>query len=367
MKQVGGSTGSPRTGLWWVVVLLLAGCGGTPERWIVPHGRHPWQVLQTQGSWDLVDIPPSAVGWARSLGGEREQFESLGQGFRLSAVLDPLANAPSPTLGLRAQWGVEMVRADEAWSRSRGEGVIVAVVDTGIDLEHPDLAPNLESGDDDTHGHGTHVAGIIAAAADNGYGVAGVAPRARLLPIKSAEGNGSSLWETAKGIRAAADRGARVINVSIGFRQPSRLLEEAVDHAFNRSAVVVAASGNDGLNGNPATYPAAIDGVVAVAAVTPNRQRADFSVFNSEVAIAAPGVDILSTIPVGFGEFAYQQGTSSAAPFVSGACALLLAKEPNLTPDQVKGRLMAAATDVMSPGLDVYTGAGLLNCAALVP
>lgn len=351
-----------------VALLILTACtAGPDERWAVPHGRHPWPVLETQGTWDLVQVPAAMSAWARMLGGEPDQVAALPVKYQAMAILDPLANAPSPTQGIRAQWGLEMVRADEAWGRSRGDGVVVAVLDTGIDLEHPDLAPNLEGGDDDRHGHGTHVAGIIAAAADNGYGVAGVAPRARLLPIKVAKEGGSSLWETAKGIRLAISRGARVINVSLGFRQPSRLLEDAVDEAISRDVVVVAASGNDALVGNPASYPASIDGVVAVAAVTPARQRADFSVFNSHVTIAAPGVDILSTVPVAFGEFAYQHGTSQAAPFVSGACALLLAREPHLTPLEVKERLISSATDLMTPGLDVYTGAGLLDCASLVP
>ena len=273
-----------------------------------------------------------------------------------------------------AQWGLSHIFAPEAWALSTGAGVRVAVIDTGIDASHPDLQGQVLAGYDfvnadadplDDHGHGTRMAGIIAAVSNNAEGVAGVAPQALLLPVKVLDAQGYGAYSAvASGIVYAADNGARVLNLSLSGPVQSAVLQDAVDYAAARGALVVAAAGNDGWD-SPA-YPAAARGAVAVSATTDADARASFSNYGNWIDIAAPGVDIVTTSTDH--DYSSSSGTSPAAAFASAVFALLLAAEPSLTGDAAFGRVTGGALDLGAKGWDRYYGWGLVDAyGALVP
>ncbi|HEY9855748.1 MAG TPA: S8 family peptidase [Stenomitos sp.] len=277
------------------------------------------------------------------------------------------------------QYAPQVMHAPEAWSLTRGAGVTVAVVDTGADLTHPDLQGRLVAGYDattkgntpkDENGHGTHVAGIIAASANNGTGVVGIAPEAKVMPVKvlSADGSGSDA-DVADGITWAADHGAQVLNMSLGGPGESQVLEDAVNYALKKGVAVIAAMGNDGTN--EMSYPAAYPGVVAVGATDSKDQTADFSQWGEWISVAAPGVQILSTFPtyqVNLNDYGFPQsyatldGTSMASPAVAGLAALVKARYGSLTPAQLKSRLEAGADKVAGvTAFDPHYGFGRVN------
>jgi type VII secretion-associated serine protease mycosin len=287
------------------------------------------------------------------------------------AIAPPVHAASDPLLA--QQWGIFAIGADRVWSTTTGAGVIVAVVDSGSG-PHPDLAENLlpgrsflnstetPDGDDiNTSGHGSHVAGIIAAAANNGIGGSGVAPHAKILPIRvlnqAGEGTTSPV---ASGVRFAADNGAKVINLSLGGISESSILTEAIQYATEKGALVVAAAGNGGPNDAP-KWPAALDLTIAVTAVDPANNPPIFDQRGDYIDIAAPGTNIVSTAK---GDYFVENGTSMAAGFVAGAAALLFAAEPRVTNAQVRDILLRTATDIGEPGRDVTFGAGLINMVA---
>jgi len=264
------------------------------------------------------------------------------------------------------QWGLDRIQADKAWSVSQGSGVTIAIVDTGIDLTHPDLKGKIAShyaciqgtctgGGNDDNGHGSHVAGIAAAATRNGIGIAGVAPAAKLMAVKTLAANGSGACSDIEvGIRWAADHGARVVNLSLGpniFSNPVGVLcisglQQAAAYAWNAGAVVVIAAGNDSLI---SLYSS--DDLLVVGATGPDDSLASYS--NSGANIYAPGGDrgssscrdstcIFSTWKGG--AYANDEGTSMAAPHVSGVAALLLAR--GYTNAQVLSRIRSTADNV---------------------
>jgi thermitase len=267
------------------------------------------------------------------------------------------------------QWGMARVGAAAAWSVTSGKpSVTVAVIDTGVSLAHPDLSARVDTvndydfvnGDtnaDDDEGHGTHVAGIIAATADNSVGIAGVAPGIRILPIKvlDANGSGNSL-SVADGIRYAADRGVQVINMSLGGPKDP-YTASAVTYAQSKGCVVVAATGNDGING--VSYPGALKDVVGVGAIDSSNLRASFSNYGTGTDLVAPGVDILSTLPgATYGKL---DGTSMATPFVAGVAALLASAQPGWSASQIIDRMFTTAHDLGSVGTDSQYGHGLVR------
>lgn len=313
------------------------------------------------------------------------------------------------------QWGLDQVRTEAAWATSTGSGVVVAVVDSGVDLDHPDLQGQLvpgvttvdcgrkrtycgngswegmdgEAQPDDTHG--THVSGIVAAATDNGIGIAGVARDAKVMPIKSLEEGSGSFEEIAAGIRYAVDHGADVVNLSLGAIPGAQALTitglessttEAIEYATDKGVLVVAAAGNDSFPvcGTPAFEA----GALCVTATTREETPAWYT--NGAVkpdldAVAAPGGaglvfcrdDIVSTVPVGTGaavcgqqDYDYYAGTSMATPHVAGVAALLYAQ--GRTRDNVHDALIATAR---TPGLGtgVFTtsyGHGIVDAQAAV-
>lgn len=265
------------------------------------------------------------------------------------------------------QWYIPEIEAQKAWDITEGSSnIIVAVIDTGVDVNHPDLKDKivkpynvLTNSTDvtDYSGHGTHVSGIIAATIDNGVGIAGIAPHVKIMPVAVFSGDSAYDSDVASGIKYAVDNGARVINLSLGESSPSFLLEDAVDYAYEKGAVVVAAAGNEGMNER--FYPAAYPNVISVAATDESDKRADFSNYDSTVDLAAPGTDIYSTWPGG--SYESLSGTSMACPMVSAVAALVLSKNPSLTNCQVKSILFNSADDLGEPGIDPYYGYGRVD------
>jgi len=278
------------------------------------------------------------------------------------------------------------IKAVPAWDETTGDaGVLIAVLDTGVDLTHPELVNKVVStgrdfvNDDfdatDDHWHGTHVAGIAAADTDNGEGIAGVAWNCRILPGKviDADGEGYYSW-LIDGIVWAVDAGARVINLSLGGDEADAFLEDACKYAFDRGVVVVAATGNDA---GPVGYPAAYDSyVLAVAATDYDDQRASFSNFGPEVDVAAPGVYILGPCPEwyageGYLPYLFGSGTSQATPHAAGLAALILSVKPWLEAGEVMDVIRYTADDVnhaQNPGRDDDLGYGRIDMQkALVP
>lgn len=287
------------------------------------------------------------------------------------AVADPVrALTDDPEAG--RQWALTTLRLPDAWRYSTGSGVVVAVVDSGADTTHPDLADNLVAGVDvvgagvrttvsDGNGHGTHVSGTVAAVTHNGVGVAGAAPLAKVMPVKVLNSSGSGYTDdVAEGVVYAVDHGAQVINLSLGSTSYNAVLAQAVAYARAQGVVVVAAAGNSRGSGSPVMYPAALPGVIAVAATDASDNDASFSNIGSYVDIAAPGVSIRSTVPGG--GYASWSGTSMASPHVAAVAALLRSAVPRA--GDVEDLLLTTATDLGPAGADDATGHGLVNPVA---
>lgn len=271
------------------------------------------------------------------------------------------------------QWSITKMKVDTAWDTTKGDpSIIIAVIDTGVDVDHPDLMSNLVSGyntinntanADDDHNHGTHVAGIAAGVVDNGTGISGIAGKSKIMPIKAMGSDGTGqMSDVIEGIYWAADNGAKIINMSLGFSAPSapKSLQDAVDYAYGKGIVVVAAAGNDNV-GTP-RYPAALNHVIAVAATDSNDKKASFSNYGNHIDVAAPGVNILSTLKDG--QYGMMNGTSMAAPNVSGVVALIMAYNPSMTPGQVESLLTSTSTDLGALKKDSIFGYGLVNAYA---
>ncbi len=284
------------------------------------------------------------------------------------------------------QWNFEKIQAPTAWDSSTGENIIVAIVDTGVDFGAPDLANtnhlpgfdfnNNDSDPTDDQGHGTHVAGTVAQSTNNNLGVAGIAYNARILPVKVLGSNGQGSYENIiKGIIYAVDQGAKVINMSLAGRTSSDALREAVQYAHDRGVVVVAAAGNSGAS---VEYPAAYDDyVIAVGATRFDNVLAAYSNFGPQIDVVAPGGDInvdlngdgygdgilqqtFSTTGSGY-SYRFLEGTSMASPHVAGVAALLLSRQPDASPAQIKNLLMSTALNL---GPSNQFGAGLIQAAA---
>jgi type VII secretion-associated serine protease mycosin len=307
-----------------------------------------------------------------------------------AALLLPPATAHAD--GIRAQqWALDAMHTQEAWRTTKGAGVTVAVLDTGVDADHPDLRGNVLTGKDIVGfgakrgdrawaRHGTAMAGIVAGhghGSGGGDGVMGVAPEAKILPVrviledgdpyraKARKTRGNAL---AEGIRWAADHGADVINLSLGddsaSAHPEPAEDEAIQYALRKGVVVVASAGNGGEKGDRVSYPAAYPGVIAVTAVDRYGTRASFSTRRWYATVSAPGVDVVIADP----DRKYYEGwgTSAAAAFVSGAAALVTSAHPDLTPAQVKDLLEDTARNAPAGGRDDSRGFGFVDPAAAI-
>jgi thermitase len=297
---------------------------------------------------------------------------------------DPYYSTPYPTsnYGNIAQWAPQFVGAQQAWDTTLGDpSIIIAIIDTGIDPNHPDLAgkigltKNFVKGEkaQDLFGHGTHVAGIAAAKINNGEGIAGICGLCSLMSIKvlGADGSGSTS-NVASGITYATDFGARVINLSLGSSTPSTIIRDALDYALNNNALPVVAMGNANTDhvGDLAYWYSAL----SVGAVDQRGGKASFSNFGLQTDVVAPGVAVLSTMPTYpvtlNTQYGYKMnydalsGTSMATPVVAGLAGLLLSRNPSLTASQVKGMIESSGGDGAS--FSLTSGFGAVHAAQAV-
>nr|WP_245838792.1 S8 family peptidase [Marininema halotolerans] len=268
------------------------------------------------------------------------------------------------------QYGPQLLKAPEAWDTTKGsKDIKVAVVDTGVDYSHPELEGKVEKGGDyinndedpmDDQGHGTHCAGVIGAIANNNEGIAGIAPEVTIYAVKVLGADGSGDNETvAKGIQDAADAGASVISLSLGSPEKSQVVEDAVNYASEKGAVVVAAAGNDG--SSTPSYPGGSEKAIGVGATDQNDAKADFSNYGADwVDVAAPGVDILSTVPGG--KYEEMSGTSMATPHVAGVAGLVASTGKK--GDEIREAIESTTDKVDGTGSDWKYGR--VNAAAAV-
>jgi thermitase len=273
------------------------------------------------------------------------------------------------------QYAHKMTESVKGWEIQKGRpDLVLAVVDTGIDLKHPDLAAKLTKGYDmvdkdedpmDGQGHGTHCASIAASLTHNEIGVAGYAPNVKVMPVRVLDNRGSGTWaDVADGIMWAADNGAQVISLSLGGGSDAKVVADAVAHAIAKDSVVVAATGNGG--NNRKSYPAAYPGVVAVGATDSQDQRARFSQYGEWVSVTAPGVDILAAFPTYASgmpgkDYGAISGTSMATPAVAGLAALVRSQYPQLKQADVKKHIELTSDDRGDKGFDIYYGHGRIN------
>ena len=257
-------------------------------------------------------------------------------------------------------WGVDRINADEVWGEIAGSEIRVAILDTGIDLEHPDLMDNIKedvnmikpfkSGNDDS-GHGTHVAGIVAAI-DNDIGVIGTGPEISLYAVKVLAKNGRGwLSDLIDGLDWCIDNGMQVVNMSFGSSDDNDSFHEIIFEAHNAGIVLVASAGNNGENGGEVDYPAKYPETIAVSAIEENGSFASFSSYGQEIDLTAPGVNIKSTYKDG--SYETMEGTSMSAPHVTGTVALVLKTSPKrkdvlyingkLDPEEIIMKLMGTA------------------------
>ncbi|RJE89899.1 peptidase S8 [Paenibacillus sp. 1011MAR3C5] len=279
---------------------------------------------------------------------------------------DPII--PNDALYSKYQWNLPSIETEKGWNVSKGdEGVIIAVLDTGVQSSHPDLQGKLLSGKnivnqnsapDDDVGHGTHVAGIIGASVNNGEGVAGISWYNKIMPVKVLDSSGAgSTYSVAQGIIWAVDNGAKVINMSLGNYAQADFLHDAIKYAYEQDVVLIAASGND--NTERPGYPAAYPEVFAVGATNNNKEKASFSNYGDYIDVAAPGDSIASTYPGS--QYAALSGTSMASPHVAALAGLIRSANPSLSNVEVMEIMRSSARDLGTSGKDVYFGYGEID------
>jgi type VII secretion-associated serine protease mycosin len=300
-------------------------------------------------------------------------------GLTLLGGAAPASAAPVRADRVReTQWQLTDLRASEAWKVSTGAGVIVAVIDSGVDDTHPDLAGQVLDGTDlvsaggdghnDVVGHGTTVAGLIAGRADDRRGIEGLAPEAKILPVRvlDARNRYDDARVVANGVRWAVDHGADVINLSLGGAVTSPALADAIDYAFEKDVVVVACTGNEAPPAaNEVWYPAREPGVLAVTGLDHRISGPDplwgGSITGNATVLAAPANDLTGARPGGYWEV---EGTSFAAPLVSATAALIRSRWPDMSAANVVNRLIQTADDLGTPGRDKKYGYGRVDPVA---
>ncbi|NWL86847.1 peptidase S8 [Paenibacillus sp. 79R4] len=285
--------------------------------------------------------------------------------------LDDTPLIPNDMLFSEYQWNLPIIDTTRGWKLSKGTNdVIVGVVDTGVDLQHPDLKGrllkgyNVDAPDEDPIddvGHGTHVAGIIAANTNNSEGIAGMMWSGKILPVKALDKSGAgTTYSVAQGIIWATDNGAKVINMSLGNYADAKFLHEAVKYAFDHDVVLVAATGND--NTERPGYPAAYPEVLSVSATDYNLKKASFSNYGDYVDVMAPGESIASTYPDN--QYAALSGTSMACPHVTALAALIRSINPELKNTEVMDIIRKNVIDLGTAGHDKYYGYGQIDVYA---
>ena len=290
--------------------------------------------------------------------------------------VDKVMLATSETI----DWGLKLLGVPPLWKETKGEGIKIGVLDTGIALEHPDLRPAILEARDftrspsaayDAQGHGTHVSGIIAARR-NAHGIVGVAPEARILMAKvlNDEGAGTS-QDIVAGIRWAMEAGADILSMSLGSSEPDEEIHQALLLAISKGIFVITAAGNEGPDLDTVGYPAGFPEMVAVGSIDRRKRLSQFSSRGRQVDVVAPGDEITSCYPPR--GYAVLSGTSMATPFVSGVVALALAKHRNMggktplrTQQDLIQHLCRTSADAGPAGFDPLYGCGILNPAKLI-
>lgn len=313
----------------------------------------------------IIDLPPQAsetATLARLAHHPQLKFAELDRRVRLTlATNDPYGGS---------EWHVPKVRADKAWDTTQGNGVTIAILDSGVLATHPDLVANLVPGwnfydgnnnTSDVYGHGTAVAGAAAAAANNGAGVAGIAGSAKIMPIRVTDTAGYGYYSSiAQGITYAADNGARVANASFATLYSSSAVQSAAQYMKSKGGLFIVAAGNSGADdGSPAT-----SSMIPVSATDGSDAKASWSSFGNYVAVAAPGVGIWTTNSDG--SYGAWSGTSFSSPITAGVVALMMAAKPALSASQIESLLYSTAIDLGTPGRDPYYGYGRIDAAAAV-
>ncbi len=381
-----------------VVHLLVKLRRPVPDQVLATYRVTNWSPLGVPG-WVRLSLTPQRAGVVRAQMARDPNVLVVEQDRQLGIALTP------DDTYWEWQWGMTIVNAPQAWDVTTGRAdVVIAILDTGADLSHPDLVGQfwvnedeipgnaldddhngkvddingwrfchlgstpVESNDvQDDHGHGTHVAGIVAARGNNALGVAGIAWGCRLMIVKVLDRNGDGWYsDLAAGLIYATDNGARIVNLSLGGPSDMQVLRDAVDYARSRGVLIVAAAGNIVGSSHSVLYPAAYEyeRVLAIAATDESDRRAGFSCYGPQVDLAAPGSLIYSTC-LG-GGYCYKSGTSMATPLVSGLAALLWSLHPGYTPEQVRERLIDTALDIESTGWDQYTGWGRVDAGEAI-
>ncbi|WP_211745472.1 S8 family peptidase [Paenibacillus sp. Marseille-Q4541] len=278
------------------------------------------------------------------------------------------SNIPNDLLFSRYQWNLPATETNKGWSLSKGsDNVTIAVIDTGVDLNHPDLEGQFVEGYNvvnpdekpyDDVGHGTHVAGIISAKVNNNEGVAGMTWYNKVMPVKVLDSSGSgTTYAVAEGIIWATDHGAKVINMSLGNYADAEFLHDAIKYAYDHDVVLIAATGND--NTERPGYPAAYPEVFAVSATDAAMKRAEFSNYGDYVDVMAPGASIASTYPNN--QYAALSGTSMASPHVAALAGLIRSLNPDLNNEEVMDLMRSSVIDLGEPGYDKYFGYGQID------
>uniref|UniRef100_A0A7C1K1K8 Peptidase S8 n=1 Tax=Caldilinea aerophila TaxID=133453 RepID=A0A7C1K1K8_9CHLR len=332
----------------------LAALGLTPQRWLSQ--ANVVQAVSQRGDTVFASHVLEAVA---------PLIDYIEPDVVVAGALTP--NDPAFNIEGNA-YGQRIVKAPQGWNIYTGsaEGVI-AILDTGVNLNHPEFTGRLLPGYDfinedndpsDDHGHGTHVAGIAAAALNNATGAAGICPDCAILPVKVLDSGNKGTWGTvAAGIYYAVDQGARVINLSLGASVSSKTLERAIQYAEEHDVIVVAAAGNSA--STMPFYPAALPYVIAVGATTDQDVLWPLSNTGEYIDLTAPGHRIYSTFLSP--EYAYMSGTSMATPFVSGLAGLLVSFNPAWTHDEVLNFITSGADDLGAAGKDEQYGFGRIN------
>ncbi|WP_261305736.1 S8 family peptidase [Paenibacillus andongensis] len=328
--------------------------------------------------WDVVYVEPHFLYLTNDYYDDQEEASNKDNSSQTdskpSTATDITTNfMPNDNLYSKYQWNLPLIETVQGWQLTRGsQDVIVAVVDTGADLKHPDLNNKLLPGynvisdndnPQDDVGHGTHVTGVISALVNNNLGVAGMTWYNKVLPVKVLDQTGAgSTYSVAQGIIWAADHGAKVMNLSLGNYADSSFLHDAIRYAYNKDVALIAASGND--NTERPGYPAAYPEVLAVAASDSQNNKAPFSNYGDYIAVTAPGVSIASTYPNN--QYAALSGTSMASPHVTALAALVRSTNPSLKNTEVYEIIKQSAQDLGTKGRDKYFGFGLIDVVKAV-
>lgn len=332
------------------------------------HGGHQKQIIDGINV-RVVGVPDDKAARVIEALNRNPNVEFAEWDYIAEAVYSP--NDPYFTSG--SQWHHTKIQSPQAWNVTLGlTNVIVAVLDTGVDFKHPDLTGKLLTGYNyiannnnaaDDHGHGTAVSGTAAASGNNSVGGLGVAVNNYVLPVKVLDATGSGSYSAiANGLTYAAKQGARVINLSMGGPNSSSTLQSAVDYAWSKNCVIIAAAGNSA-NDTP-QYPGACNNVVAVSATDSNDARASFSSYGSYVTVSAPGQNILTTL--NGGSYGGVNGTSFSSPVTAGVAALVASANPQLSNLQIVNILKTTSDDLGAAGYDVYFGSGRVNASRAV-